>query len=163
MKENALHDYDLQGQGQENKVIITAYFVYPDRYEKTYASLYRPQTKQGDPRIWFANLKKYCNPDNLLAITVYHNELYVINLSDLALRNSLTDPNTAAYNLMMSIISDANSISDELLEKLRVIHQMGFVPTVTSGDTGVGMTLENLLGLPPNCNRNPDYKGIELN
>ena len=24
------------------------------------------------------------------------------------------------------------------------------------------MTLENLLGLPPNCNRNPDYKGIEL-
>lgn len=162
LKEAGLHDYDLQGQGQENKVIITAYFVYPDRYEKTYASLYRPQTKQGDPRIWFANLKKYCNPDNLLAITVYRNELYVINLSDLTLRNALTNPNTAAYNLLKSIISDANSISDELLEKLRVIHQMGFVPTVTSGDTGVGMTLENLLGLPPNCNRNPDYKGIEL-
>ncbi|MBR2508276.1 MAG: MvaI/BcnI restriction endonuclease family protein [Lentisphaeria bacterium] len=162
LKEAGLHNYDLQGQGQENKVIITAYFVYSDRYEKTYASLYRPQTKQGDPRIWFANLKKYCKPDNLLAITVYRNELYVINLSDLALRNALTDPNTAPYNLMMSIISDANSISNELLEKLRVIHQMGFVPTVKSGDTGVGMTLENLLGLPPNCNRNPDYKGIEL-
>ena len=162
LKDVGLHDYNLQGQGQENKVIITAYFVHSDGYEKTYASLYRPQTKQGDPRIWFANLKKYCNPDNLLAITVYREELYVINLSDLALRNALTNPNTAPYNLIKAITSDANSVSDELLDKLRRIHRMGFVPTVTAGDTGVGMTLENLLGVPPNSNRNPDYKGIEL-
>ena len=47
-------------------------------------------------------------------------------------------------------------------EHLREIHSKGFLPTVTRGDTGVGMTLEAHLGLPPNCNRAPDYKGIEL-
>lgn len=163
LKEAGLHDYSLQGQGQGNKVIVTAYFVYPDRYEKTWASLYRPQTKQGDPRIWFANLKNYCRPDNLLALVVWRGELYVFNLSDLTLRDALIRrPASVPYNLVKSIISDADSISNELLNKLRAINQMGFVKTVTAGDTGVGMTLEDLLGLPPNSDRNPDYKGIEL-
>jgi len=39
---------------------------------------------------------------------------------------------------------------------------MGFVETMRSGDTGVGFTLESLLGIAANSNRAPDYKGIEL-
>lgn len=63
-----VHDYETQGQGQENKVVIESHFVTKDDQINTTASLYRPNTKHGDPRIWFSDLKKYCKPCNLLAI-----------------------------------------------------------------------------------------------
>lgn len=162
LRENNIHDYSVQQQGQDHKVIIPANFVYTDGCVKTTASLYRPQTKQGDPRIWFSGLTRYCQPDNLLGVIVYRRELYVLNLSSMELFCSLSNPLTAAGRLMQQISLELNRNSMELLARLREIHRRGFVPTVTHGDTGVGMTLESLLGLPPNCNRNPDYNGIEL-
>lgn len=39
---------------------------------------------------------------------------------------------------------------------------MGFVQTTRSGDTGVGATLESLLGIASNSNKQPDYFGIEI-
>ena len=45
LKENQIHDYDLQGQGPENKVQISA-IIYEDfKITNSTASLYRPQTK----------------------------------------------------------------------------------------------------------------------
>ena len=38
----------------------------------------------------------------------------------------------------------------------------GFVPSTTNADSGVGDTLEALLGIRRNSNRAPDYKGIEI-
>ena len=38
----------------------------------------------------------------------------------------------------------------------------GFVPTMRPGDTGVGYTLESLLGIPANSSKRPDYRGIEI-
>ena len=162
LKENHIHDYSLQAQGQENKVIIKAFFVFPDHVQETYASLYRPVTKQGDPRIWFHNLKQYCQPGNLLAITIYQGALYLFNMSRNEIRISFLNPDTVSANILNQIYASLHSVAEELLSHLREIHSMGFLPTVTRGDTGVGMTLEALLGLPPNCNRAPDYKGIEL-
>lgn len=62
LKNARLHDYELQGQGPEHKVMVESYFVYSDRIRETAASLYRPVTKKGDPRIWFKDLRSYCNP-----------------------------------------------------------------------------------------------------
>lgn len=70
LKDAGLHDYAIQGQGPVNKVQIKSYFVSDDELIETKASLYRPQTKQGDPRIWFSDLRKYCCPCNLLAVIV---------------------------------------------------------------------------------------------
>ena len=84
-----VHDYETQGQGQENKVIIESHFITRDDVINTSASLYRPNTKDGDPRIWFSDLKKYCKPCNLLAIFVYDKSLYVINLSNKEIQDSL--------------------------------------------------------------------------
>lgn len=70
LKDAGLHDYASQRQGPENKVQIKSYFVSDDELIESKASLYRPQTKQGDPRIWFADLRRYCSPCNLLAIIV---------------------------------------------------------------------------------------------
>lgn len=156
-----VHDYEKQGQGQENKVIIESHFVTKDDVINTTASLYRPNTKHGDPRIWFSDLKKYCKPCNLLAILVFNKELYVINLSDKEIQASLFNKGHVFSYLELSL-SEYISTAEELLEKLHEIHRRGFIPSVTAGDPGVGDTLENALGISRNNSKAPDYKGIEL-
>lgn len=156
-----VHDYESQGQGQENKVIIESHFITKDDVINTTASLYRPNTKDGDPRIWFSNLKKYCKPCNLLAIFVYDKSLYVINLSDKEIQNSLKN-HGHVFSFLQISLSEYISAAEELLEKLREIHRRGFIPSITKGDPGVGDTLENALGIQRNNKKTPDYKGIEL-
>jgi len=54
-------------------------------------------------------------------------------------------------------------IFDELLTKLRIISDHGFVPTLKDSDAGVGFTGESLLGIEENNSKAPDYKDkIEL-
>ena len=158
---NAMHDYSAQAQGQENKVSLPAYFVYAGKTEETKVTLYRPRTKSGDPRLWFYGLGKYCSPFNLLGIVTDGCALYVINLS---VRGTVdaAKHGGAPSKLLDRIAAIAHAASAELLAKLREIHKMGFVDTVARGDTGVGMTLEALLGIAANSNAAPDYKGIEL-
>lgn len=156
-----VHDYEKQGQGQENKVIIESYFVTKDDAVSTTASLYRPNTKHGDPRIWFSGLKNYCKPCNLLAIIVYDKSLYIINLSNKEIQESLFSRGHV-FNLLQFSLSEYVSVAEELLEKLHELHKRGFIPSVTKGDPGVGDTLENALGIQRNNRKTPDYKGIEL-
>ena len=79
--EKHIHDYEKQAQGTENKRILPA-VVYKewDRIE-TQASLYRPVTKKGDPRIWFYNFKHHVNPSDIFAIIYHDGRLNVINLT----------------------------------------------------------------------------------
>lgn len=156
-----VHDYETQGQGQENKVIIESHFITRDDVINTSASLYRPNTKDGDPWIWFSDLKKYCKPCNLLAIFVYDKSLYVINLSNKEIQDSLKNRGHVFSFLQISL-SEYVSVADELLEKLHELHKRGFIPSITKGDPGVGDTLENALGIQRNNKKTPDYKGIEL-
>lgn len=160
LKDAKVHDYIEQCQGQENKVVVDTYFVMAQGLEKTSASLYRPSTKQGDPRIWFYNLKKYCIPNNLLAIVINKSSIYVINLSNRDVVDSMQDGFVA--DLLQQFVNDENAIARELLTKLKEIHRIGFLPTITVGDPGVGDTLENALGIARNPSKLPDYKGIEL-
>ena len=51
---------------------------------------------------------------------------------------------------------------DELREKLSSIRQMGYVVTRRKGNTGIGFTLETLLGLKENNLKAPDYGEIEV-
>ena len=50
----------------------------------------------------------------------------------------------------------------ELIEKLRKIKKLGFVKTHRVDDTGVGKTLEDLLGVRENNIRLPDVGDVEL-
>lgn len=160
LKEARIHDYSLQGQGPNNKVLVKSYFMNVDGLRETEASLYRPVTKQGDPRLWFYNLKRYCNPYDLLAIVENKKCLYVINLS----RKDIVDSLYRGYlcDVIKQFVDDNNSIANELLSKIQAIHNMGFLRTVTQGDPGVGDTLENALGIMRNPYKEPDYRGIEL-
>ena len=52
---------------------------------------------------------------------------------------------------------------EDLLGRLRIIASRGPVRTLRAADTGVGYTLETLLGIPANVNQGGgDYRGIEL-
>jgi hypothetical protein len=65
-------------------------------------------------------------------------------------------------------ILDINSAGEdsssfgELLDRLRAVNKLGWIPTVRSGDSGVGMTLEASLGIVPNASTGPDFMGIEI-
>jgi hypothetical protein len=61
-----------------------------------------------------------------------------------------------------SLFVQTTSIFDELLEKIKVISNMSYVPSQRAGDTGVGFTFESLLGIDANSDKTPDYKGIEI-
>jgi len=161
LRNKNLHDYETQNQGPEAKVLIESYFVYPDKVQETVASLYRPLTKKGDPRIWFSKLTHYCSPCNLLALIVANKKIYVINLSDVRIAESLFKK-TFVYDILMESVHHDNVIARELLDKIQVIHNHGFIPSITRGDPGVGDTLEHALGISRNNAKTPDYKGIEL-
>ena len=161
LKEAGLHDYEEQKQGPANKILIESYFVYPDRLVETQTSLYRPLTKQGDPRIWFYSLNKYCNPCNLLALVVLDRKIYIFNLSNKAVVASLQNGGNA-YRILEKAGAKSSTIADELREKIQELHNRGFIPAVTHGDTAVGDTLEHELGIDRNNSKLPDYKGIEL-
>lgn len=51
---------------------------------------------------------------------------------------------------------------NELISKLKIIKEMGFVQTHRPHDTGIGKTLEDLLEIPENNWRLPDVGDIEL-
>ena len=165
--ESGVHDYEVQKQGPANKAMVPAHFVYPDRVKDTMASLYRPVTKQGDPRLWFYRLREYCEPKNLLALFISQQtatgqkEIFVINLSRPDIQASLRDRGFV-YELLLESVRHEHEPAERLLSLIREIHAQGFLPSVTPGDPGVGSTLEHALGIDPNCSKEPDFNGIEL-
>lgn len=156
-----VHDYESQEKGPENKVRIPAHFVNYNNLTDSVAFLYRPVTKKGDPRIWFSNLRQYCQPFNLLALIVIKKNIYVFNLSKPEVATGLLY-HGFAYSVLEEAANKEAVVANELLAKLKAIHRQGFFPSITSGDPGVGDTLEHALGIRRNNLAVPDYKGIEL-
>jgi len=121
--------------------------------------IYRPETKKGDPRMWFSSLKSFAEPTEQIAIVVFDDELYLFNLSRISLEN-LSSISEAAKFLEHYVRSN-NSIAEELLQKLKDIAKSPIKALVT-GDTAVGMAVELALKIDANSSKQPDYKGIEL-
>ncbi|MDX9854719.1 MAG: MvaI/BcnI restriction endonuclease family protein [Tenuifilaceae bacterium] len=163
LKENNIHDYDLQQQGPENKVVIKADIYSDFSIISSYASLYRPITKKGDPRIWFSGLTKVALPNDIVAIVFYNSKFHVFNLTQLDVERLLyTSIHNPLKELISEINSNANRVAFELLEMLRQVARLGSIPSMLEADTSVGRTLENALGISINSSKQPDYKGIEL-
>ena len=161
LKEEGIHDYSAQKQGPENKVLIKGFFVSSDKLISTNISLYRPITKNGDPRIWFSGCPYYASPLNVLIIFVYDKKLYLFNLSNEKVRTSILSGGFA-HQVLLRIKDSYSSAKEELLSRLREISEKGWIPATGKGDFSVGDTLEHLLGISRNSSKLPDYKGIEL-
>lgn len=155
------HFYYSQGQGSENKVKTKAYLLSPDRCILSTASLYRPNTKKGDPRMWFTNLKKIANPGDQVAIIIFEGEPYLINISEHLIANELSVSTKPITKLIKAYIAADTVTANELLNKLKALAKEPF-KALRAGDTAIGFTLETLLGIEANSSKLPDYKGIEL-
>lgn len=162
LKLAGVHDFDTQPQGENGKIVIEATFLDEFDAPDVKVSLYRPQTKTGDPRIWIRGLKRWARAGNLLALFVIDGHLYVTNLSNPSVWEAREDPDAPLGAVVAGFASEDDIVADELVGKLRAIARMGWVASQRVGDTGIGFTLESLLGIPANSNRAPDYKGIEL-
>lgn len=154
LKRNEIHDYENQSKGVIRK--INAQYISNGEVLIKTISLYRPETKNGDPRIWIYGLKDLAKACNLLAFIYSSQELFIVNCS-----NSV-DLTVALDEIIPKPFLEINNVAEELLGKLRSISDMGFIPNLRSGDTGVGMTLETHLGIEANSSKAPDYKGIEI-
>jgi len=162
LKETSIHDYSVQRQGPEAKKIVRSYFVFPSNLQETTTSLYRPLTKNGDPRIWFKNLNKYAEPNNLLAILCHANKIYILNCSNVTFLSSLENSNSPLRKIFQNDEKEINPYVEVLINKLKTIQNLGYIKTLRSGSTGVGKTLENILGIADNSSRLPDFHGIEI-
>ncbi len=160
-RESGVHDYALQTQGTEHKVVIDAVVLNDSGPTATSMSLYRPTTKQGDPRMWFYGLKQETNPNDVLAIFVISGRVHVLNLTSAHLADSLVvSPALVAFFAPLRYA--AREIADELLAKLRSLASNGPIRAVCKGNTAIGRSIETALGIAINSRREPDYKGIEL-
>lgn len=163
LKDKNVHDYETQNQGQESKIQVNSYLISPEGLINSVASLYRPNTKKGDPRIWFKGLGAYAKANDILAIIAYDNDLYVANVTRLDLEKLINGiSNNPLKELVNEISSLSREVAEELLSLLRRIAVKGAVPAMLQADTAIGRTLETLLGININSSKQPDYKGIEL-
>jgi len=160
--DQGIHNFETQKQGEDSKILLNTTLFSKGEIIETKTSLYRPNTKQGDPRIWIYRLTEYADPTDLLAIINNKSEIVVINCSKSNLKQML-DIQNPTFNKFLSGSSVASSeVANELFSKLRDISDKGFVNTLRVGDTGIGYTLETLLRINANSSREPDYKGIEI-
>jgi len=163
LKSNGAHDYGLQGQGEKSKVLLNSYIIKEDKLLKKKTSLYRPKTKDGDPRIWICGLKKHANPDDIIGLIWFDNILYALNLTQLDVKAQLDSAGPNPLKEIVQAINDiTNSVAEELLFKLRKLAESGPIKSLLDADTSVGRTLETALGIDINSSKKPDYKGIEL-
>lgn len=161
-KSVGMHDYALQLQGQENKVFQSTTILDEASMYPTSTSLYRPETKKGDPRIWTNNLKKYCFPNDILLMLYHKEKLYVVNLTKVNIEKAYNSVIlTPLKDLIREVNAEAMSVANELTELLRDIAK-DWHPADVLADTGIGRAVESLLGIEMNCSKQPDYKGIEL-
>jgi len=162
-KENNVHDFEQQLQGEDYKVLIKTHIVTGSKVIETHTSFYRPITKQGDPRIWVYKLKETTDPDDIHAIIAQNpDELWIINLTKIDIpRFCETDIENPIRDLVMGLSGYADLISEELLSSLMVFKGL-WIDTDLNADTAVGRRVEALLGIEMNASREPDYKGIEL-
>lgn len=163
LKANNIHDFELQKQGQESKIQITSFLISSDTLVNSVASLYRPNTKKGDPRIWFKGLGSYSKANDILGIIAFESDLYVLNITQLDLHKLIE---SKISNPLQDLVNEINQISNEVAEELLIllnkIAAKGPVPAMLQADTAIGRTLETLLGIDINSSKKPDYKGIEL-
>jgi hypothetical protein len=161
-RREGLHDYEAQGRGVGGKVVLQGWFVGAGDLVGTQVSLYRPDSKKGDPRIWMRGLPRHAAPGNLLALVVHDGQLYLANTSAPGVLDTASDPPSPCGGVWRAIAARNDAPAFDLLDKLRGVAAKGFIPSLRTGPTGVGMTLETMLGIAANSSRSPDYRGIEI-
>lgn len=161
LKREHIHDFEQQLQGTDAKAVIDAQFVTASDVLPCRVSLYRPTTKSGDPRFWIYGLSGWADANNLVATFIADGVLTFCTLSDPRVWAHRNDADSPLHQILERV-SKQSPMEAELLDLINSIARQGFVRSLRTGDTGIGFTLESLLGIDANSSKSPDYKGIEL-
>lgn len=162
--EHEVHDYENQPQGESGKRLIDTYILDEFSQYHTKTSLYRPLTKKGDPRMWVNKVREveFLRANDIFAIVAHRGLLYVFNLTTIDIPHVCNSPIETPLKTLINEISDSKlSASQELLGMIRT-RMSDWIPAEILADTGIGRTVESVLGITMNSSTNPDYKGIEL-
>lgn len=152
-----IHDFASQPQGPDHKVVVDIERFERGESRRSVMSLYRPVTKQGDPRFWIYGATDWLGPGDVVALVCTDDRVFVVPLSD-------ADFDEALYSIADELLYEGgiSHIAGELLAKLRRIAASGPIPSPRRGDTAIGAALEAALGISQNSSKAPDYRGIEL-
>ena len=82
-----IHDYKQQKQGPNNKILIPTIIHTGFQTIKSKSSLYRPITKNGDPRIWFYKMTKIAVANDIIAIVYFNKSFQIFNLTQLDIQS----------------------------------------------------------------------------
>lgn len=160
--EEGIHDYSAQEQGPKeykDGYLLTDTLMIPAK-----ASLYRPKTKKGDPRLWFSKLNNYTDADDIFAMFHIDSKLYIINVTKTDItKNYESLDNNPVKEVLSTLHNQKMEVSQELLGKFVKLYDNGhWYESEVQSDTGIGRAVETLLGIKMNANKDADYKGIEL-
>ena len=160
--EEGIHDYSAQEQGPKeykDGYLLTDTLMIPAK-----ASLYRPKTKKGDPRLWFSKLNNYTDADDIFAMFHIDSKLYIINVTKTDItKNYESLDNNPVKEILSTLHNQKMEVSKELLGKFVKLYDNGhWYESEVQSDTGIGRAVETLLGIKMNANKDADYKGIEL-
>ena len=159
LQATAIHDFDRQAQGPDFKLTLKANLVglvgeaLPSR-----ATLYRPLTKSGDPRIWFRDLARIVSPGQVFASIWAEGQFWVANISSLSIEGTAGD----LAEVLAPFVEKKRDAVSSLRGLIEAIASRGFIPVGVRGDTAIGRLLETELGIKMNSNKAPDYRGIEI-
>ena len=163
LKEKGIHDFNAQGQGQSNKLVLDGVVVEDDKLAPIRFSLYRPETKQGDPRLWPYSFAEHTKADDVFSVFVQGGKVHFLNLTRLSVAEDIRHGgDTVAARFFGSLGREVSAVSAELLNLLREVANRGPLRAVCRGDTAIGRSIEAALGIQMNARKSPDYKGIEL-
>jgi hypothetical protein len=162
-RDAGVHDYAVQGQGEDNKVMQKATVFTESELIPISVSLYRPVTKHGDPRLWFYGLNKFAAPNDVFAVFIHNKTIHTVNLTRSKIAEFLASGIDNAVTIFLRQIGSVSSaVSDELLNLLKKIARGGPIKAECEGDTAIGRSIETALGIKINSSREPDFKGIEI-
>lgn len=108
-----IHDYHNQNKGQHHKKILATIFIHELGETLIKTSFYRPETKNGDPRLWPAQSNRFSTAGDTLILLELSGQFLIVNISKIGisgLNNALS-----RLGLSTQLFSEEELNSDNLL------------------------------------------------
>ena len=80
LKKKQIHNFDLQKNGPDNKIMLPCIILSENKREETKVSLYRAATR-GDKRFWPGRFSEFAVDGQVFALFIANNSLVLLNLS----------------------------------------------------------------------------------
>ena len=78
---NGIHNYESQGRGPLHKKLVETTFIHRLGETKIKTSFYRPETKNGDARLWPAHASKFVEAGDTLALLFLDGCFLIVNFT----------------------------------------------------------------------------------